>query len=166
MRLELAQSPKEHAELSMIVDLLRNDLSRVCSARSVKVGAHRRLEAYQNVHHAVSTITGQLAPGTGVSEIFRAAFPGGSITGCPKIRSMEIIDELEPHVRHVYTGAMGYMGWHDNMDLNIAIRTAIRKGERACFSVGGGIVFDSRPQDEFEETLHKARTLFETIRNL
>lgn len=150
----------------MIVDLLRNDLSRMCRPRSVAVTDHRRLEAYENVHHAVSTVTGQLIPGISPGEILRASFPGGSITGCPKIRSMEIIDELEPNVRHVYTGSIGYIGWHSNMDLNIAIRTAIRKKDAAYFSVGGGIVYDSTPGDEFDETLHKARTLFRTLSSL
>ena len=166
MKTELASSVKEHSELSMIVDLLRNDISRICVGKSVKVREHRRLEAYQNVHHAVSIVTGELRPDISSGEILRATFPGGSITGCPKIRSMEIIDELEPHVRHVYTGSIGYLGWHSNMDLNIAIRTAIRKKNTACFSVGGGIVFDSRPADEFEETLHKGRTLMETLKSL
>lgn len=166
MRVELVQSKKEHAELSMIVDLLRNDLSRVCAPKSVAVTEHRRLEAYQNVFHCVSIITGEIAQNTSGGNILRATFPGGSITGCPKIRAMEIIDELEPNVRHVYTGSIGYLGWHDNMDLNIAIRTAIRKGGKAYFSVGGGIVFDSTRQDEYEETLHKARTLFETLKSL
>ncbi|MBI9077422.1 MAG: aminodeoxychorismate synthase component I [Desulfatibacillum sp.] len=166
MKAELVSSVKEHSELSMIVDLLRNDISRICVGKSVKVKEHRRLEAYQNVHHAVSVVTGELRPDISPGEILRATFPGGSITGCPKIRSMEIIDELEPHVRHVYTGSIGYVGWHANMDLNIAIRTAIRKKDMAWFSVGGGIVFDSNPADEFEETLHKARTLLETLQSL
>lgn len=166
MKEELASSVKEHSELSMIVDLLRNDISRICTGKSVKVMKHRRLETYENVHHAVSIVAGELRPGITPGEILRGTFPGGSITGCPKIRSMEIIDELEPHVRHVYTGSIGYLGWHENMDLNIAIRTAVRKKDKAYFSVGGGIVFDSQPADEFEETLHKGRTLLETLKSL
>ncbi|ACL02932.1 Chorismate binding-like protein [Desulfatibacillum aliphaticivorans] len=166
MKEELASSVKEHSELSMIVDLLRNDISRICVGKSVKVTEHRRLEAYENVHHAVSIVAGELRPGITPGEILRGTFPGGSITGCPKIRSMEIIDELEPHVRHVYTGSIGYLGWHENMDLNIAIRTAVRKKDKAYFSVGGGIVFDSQPADEFDETLHKGRTLLETLKSL
>jgi len=163
LRRELADSPKDDAELSMIVDLLRNDLGKVCSARSVKVAEHKRLEAYQNVYHLVSIVTGQLRPTASHADILRATFPGGSITGCPKIRAMEIIDELEPHVRHVYCGAMGYLGLHENMDLNVAIRTAIFARGRAHFAVGGGIVYDSREEDEYEETLHKGRTLFKVI---
>jgi para-aminobenzoate synthetase component 1 len=150
----------------MIVDLLRNDLGRICRPRSVRVAEHKRLESYQNVHHLVSIVTGELREATGYGEILRATFPGGSITGCPKIRAMEIIDELEPQVRHVYTGAIGYLGWHENMDLNVAIRTALVREGMCSFSVGGGIVYDSEEQDEYQETLHKARTLFDVLENL
>jgi para-aminobenzoate synthetase component 1 len=163
LRRELAESRKDDAELSMIVDLLRNDLGKVCAPRSVEVVEHRRLEAYQNVYHSVSIITGQVRPEVTQVDILRAAFPGGSITGCPKIRAMEIIDELEPHVRHVYCGAIGYLGLHRNLDLNVAIRTAIIAHGRAHFAVGGGIVYDSREEDEYDETLHKGRTLFKLI---
>ncbi len=162
-RRELAASPKDDAELSMIVDLLRNDLGKVCQARTVKVKEHKRLEAYQNVYHLVSVVTGRLNPGTGFGDILRATFPGGSITGCPKIRAMEIIDELEPHVRHVYTGALGYLGLHRTMDLNVAIRTGVVADGWAHFSVGGGVVYDSDEEAEYEETLHKGRTLFRLI---
>jgi len=163
LRRELADSPKDDAELSMIVDLLRNDLGKVCAPRSVAVQEHKRLEAYQNVHHLVSIVTGKVRPGVNQVDILRATFPGGSITGCPKIRAMEIIDELEPHVRHVYCGAIGYLGLHRNLDLNVAIRTAIVSRGQAHFAVGGGVVYDSREEDEFEETLHKAGTLFRVI---
>ncbi|MEM5786554.1 MAG: anthranilate synthase component I family protein [Syntrophobacteraceae bacterium] len=259
---ELVQSPKDDAELSMIVDLLRNDLGRVCRARSVRVAEHKMLETYGNVHHLVSVVSGELEPRVTNGDLIRATFPGGSITGCPKIRAMEIIDELEPCVRHVYTGSVGYLGWHDNMDLNVAIRTAIVKQEStpeppgacshivesvspgpkraACgisgkqrntavanlsaprlspgqrrgsdsdtagqaesspcpadagresgrgltaaivsaapsdggreaggsicyFSVGGGIVYDSDEEEEYQETLHKGRTLFELIEKI
>jgi para-aminobenzoate synthetase component 1 len=163
LRRELAESLKDDAELSMIVDLLRNDLGKVCAPRTVKVKEHKRLEAYQNVYHLVSIVTGQVRPEVNQVDILRATFPGGSITGCPKIRAMEIIDELEPHVRHVYCGAIGYLGCHRNLDLNVAIRTAvIAKGE-AHFSVGGGVVYDSKEEDEYEETIHKGRTLFKVI---
>jgi para-aminobenzoate synthetase component I len=162
-RRELAASLKDDAELSMIVDLLRNDLGKVCRAKSVRVQEHKRLEAYQNVYHLVSIVTGRLQPGTSQVDILRATFPGGSITGCPKIRAMEIIDELEPHVRHVYTGALGYLGLHRNMDLNVAIRTGIAADGWGHFSVGGGVVYDSDEEAEFEETLHKGRTLFRLI---
>jgi len=156
---DLVNSRKDDAELSMIVDLLRNDIGKVCSAGSVKLREHKRLETYQNVFHLVSIIDGVLDDDKDVIDLIRATFPGGSITGCPKIRSMEIIDELEPVRRHIYTGSIGYIGFHDSMDLSIAIRTATIKGSRLVFSVGGGIVFDSDPADEYEETLHKGRTL-------
>jgi len=162
-RRELLASTKDDAELSMIVDLLRNDLGKVCRARSVRVKEHKRLEAYQNVYHLVSIVNGALRPGTSHMDILRATFPGGSITGCPKIRSMEIIDELEPQVRHVYTGAIGYLGLHRNVDLNVAIRTAIVADGWGHFSVGGGVVYDSDEQAEYEETLHKGHTLFRLI---
>ena len=160
---ELLASPKEAAELSMIVDLLRNDIGRVCLGGSVKVREHKRLEAYENVFHLVSIVTGQLRPHCRHGEILRAAFPGGSITGCPKIRAMEIIDELEPVIRHVYCGSIGYLGLHRNLDLNIAIRTAIASQGRVHFAVGGGIVYDSEEVAEYEETLHKGMTLFKVI---
>ncbi len=163
LRRELQDSLKDDAELSMIVDLLRNDLGKVCEARSVKVAEHKRLEAYQNVYHLVSIVTGKVRAGATHVDILRAAFPGGSITGCPKIRSMEIIDELEPQVRHVYCGAIGYLGLNRNLDLNVAIRTAIISRGEAHFAVGGGVVYDSDDADEYEETLHKGRTLFRLI---
>lgn len=159
----LENDPKDDAELSMIVDLMRNDLGRVCDTGSVRVAEHKRLETYQNVHHLISIVTGELRPETTPGALLRATFPGGSITGCPKIRAMEIIDELEPHVRHIYTGSIGYLGWHGNLDLNIAIRTAIIQNGMGYYAAGGGIVFDSREQDEYEETLHKARTLFQCV---
>ena len=162
-RRELMESLKDDAELSMIVDLLRNDLGKVCRGRTVRVKEHKRLEAYQNVYHLVSIVTGELKDGTSHGDILRATFPGGSITGCPKIRAMEIIDELEPQVRHVYTGAIGYLGLHRNLDLNVAIRTAIVANGWGHFSVGGGVVFDSDEAAEYEETLHKGRTLFRLI---
>jgi len=163
---ELLESIKDDAELSMIVDLLRNDLGRVCLPRTIRVAEHKRLESYQNVHHLVSIVIGRLSEDVSYGDLLRATFPGGSITGCPKIRSMEIIDELEPNVRHIYTGSIGYLGWHQNMDLNIAIRTALIKDETCYFSVGGGIVYDSDEEDEYQETLHKGRTLFQVIERI
>ena len=159
LKAELAESPKDDAELSMIVDLLRNDIGRACAGGSVVVAEHKRLEAYQNVYHLVSVVEGTLAEGKYSTDLIRAAFPGGSITGCPKIRAMEIIDELESRRRHVYTGSIGYVSFHDTMDLSIAIRTATVVGDRLVFSVGGGIVYDSDPASEYEETLHKGQTL-------
>jgi len=166
LSLELRTSPKDDAELSMIVDLLRNDLGRVCRPRTIRVAEHKRLESYQNVHHLISIVTGELWENATYGKILRATFPGGSITGCPKIRSMEIIDELEPNIRHVYTGSIGYLGWHGNMDLNVAIRTALVNRDVCYFSVGGGIVYDSNEEDEYQETLHKARTLFDVMEKL
>jgi len=156
---DLLQSAKDDAELSMIVDLMRNDLGRVCRGGSVRVVEHRRLEKYHNVFHLVSVVEGELMPDKDSVDLLRAAFPGGSITGCPRIRAMEIIDELEPVRRHVYTGSIGYLSFHDTMDLSIAIRTATVHQNRIFFSVGGGVVYDSDPADEFAETLHKGKTL-------
>lgn len=162
----LLNSSKDDAELSMIVDLLRNDLGKICKIGTVSVDEHKRIEEYQNVFHLVSIIRGKVRGGITYGDIIRATFPGGSITGCPKIRSMEIIDELEPHVRHVYTGSIGYWGLHGNMDLNIAIRTMIISNRRAYLSVGGGVVYDSDPVLEYEETIHKGRTFFEVLEGL
>ncbi|MFO7861797.1 MAG: aminodeoxychorismate synthase component I [Desulfosalsimonas sp.] len=156
---ELQSSEKEDAELSMIVDLMRNDLGRVCAAGTVAVAEHKRLEAWPNVFHLVSVIRGRLAENKDSVDLIRAAFPGGSVTGCPRIRAMEIIDELEPACRHVYTGSIGYIGFDGQMDLSIAIRTAVIRGNRMFFSVGGGVVFDSDPASEYEETLHKGRSV-------
>ncbi|MFH0724763.1 MAG: aminodeoxychorismate synthase component I [Pseudomonadota bacterium] len=163
-RQELLTSRKDDAELSMIVDLLRNDIGKVCSAGSVRVTEHKRIEAYRNVYHLVSIVEGILLPGRDAVDLIRATFPGGSITGCPKIRAMEIIDELEPTRRHIYTGSIGYISFHDTMDLSIAIRTATVLNGRLVFSVGGGIVFDSNPADEYEETLHKGQTLMTVLK--
>ncbi len=162
---ELLESQKDDAELSMIVDLLRNDLGKVCQAGSVRVVRHKRLEAYHNVYHLVTDVAGRLDGDRDAVALIKALFPGGSITGCPKIRAMEIIDELEPHRRHIYTGAIGYVSFHDTMDLSIAIRTATLFDDKIIFSVGGGIVFDSDPCSEYEETLHKGRTLMEVFQD-
>jgi para-aminobenzoate synthetase component 1 len=162
-RKDLVKSKKDDAELSMIVDLLRNDIGKVCVGDSVKVKEHKRVEAYENVYHLVSVIEGELSERMGSADLIKASFPGGSITGCPKIRSMEIIDELESVRRHIYTGSIGYVSFHDTMDFSIAIRTALIKNDTLFFSVGGGIVYDSDPLDEYEETLHKGKTFFDVI---
>ena len=164
MMAELSASPKDDAELSMIVDLLRNDLGKVSTGGSVKVIQHKRLEAYENVFHLVSIVEGRLAPEKNAIDLIKATFPGGSITGCPKIRAMEIIDELEPCRRHIYTGSIGYISFHETMDLSIAIRTATIAAGKILFSAGGGIVYDSDPLKEFQETLHKGKTLMETMK--
>ena len=163
LREELEGSKKDEAELSMIVDLLRNDIGKVCRAGSVRVAAHKRVEGYQNVYHLVSVVEGALEEEKSAVDLIRATFPGGSITGCPKIRSMEIIDELEPVRRHVYTGSIGYIGFDRSLDLSIAIRTATISGGKVVFSVGGGIVYDSDAALEYEETLHKGRTLTQAL---
>jgi para-aminobenzoate synthetase component 1 len=163
LRLELEQSQKDDAELSMIVDLLRNDLGKVCRPRSVHVAQHKMVESYRNVFHLVSIVKGTLDAGYNSVDLIKATFPGGSITGCPKIRAMEIIDEIEPNRRHIYTGSIGYISFHDTMDLSIAIRTATICHGKMIFSVGGGIVYDSDPQDEYNETLHKGMTIMKTL---
>ena len=160
---ELLRSEKNRAELAMITDLLRNDLGRVSAYGTVRVEDAARLEAYTNVFHLVSVVTGRLVPGRDLVDILRATFPGGSITGCPKIRAMEIIDKLEPTARSVYTGSIGYLGFDGSMDLNIAIRTLIQKGNDLYYQVGGGIVYDSDPEAEYEETLYKAASMREAI---
>lgn len=161
--IELQQSKKDDAELSMIVDLMRNDFGKVCKAGSIRVAKHKMLESYQNVYHLVSIIEGILSNGRNSVDVIKATFPGGSITGCPKISAMKIIDKLESHNRHIYTGSIGYVSFHNSMDLSIAIRTATILNGKIIFSAGGGIVSDSKPDDEYDETLHKSRTLMEVF---
>ncbi len=164
MREELLASAKDHAELAMIVDLERNDLGKVCDYGTVRVREHAAIEEYETVFHLVSTVTGRLyRPEHDEFSLVRATFPGGSITGAPKIRAMEIIEELEPHARNVYTGSIGYVSFHGRMDLNIVIRTLILQNGRVYGQFGGGIVADSDPQMEYEETLHKARGVLEAL---
>ncbi|HSW45520.1 MAG TPA: anthranilate synthase component I family protein [Phycisphaerae bacterium] len=160
---ELAASPKDRAELAMIVDLERNDLGRVCEFGSIRVASAPgspaypyAMESHPTVHHLVADVTGRLAEGRDATDLVRACFPGGSITGAPKVRAMEIIDELEPVERSVYTGVIGYFSLTGDMTLNIAIRTLIIAGGRLHLYTGGGIVADSRPADEYRETQAKA----------
>jgi len=159
----LAESAKDRAENLMIVDLMRNDLSRVCAPGSVRVSELFSLERYATVHHLVSTVVGELEHGCDPLHLLRAAFPGGSITGAPKLRAMEIIAELEPSRRGVYCGSIGYWSLTGDLDTNIAIRTAIVQGDRVSFSAGGGIVADSEPVPEYTETLDKARGLIDAL---
>ena len=154
--LALTESAKDQAENLMIVDLMRNDLSRVCAPGTVRVPELFALERYATVHHLVSTVVGALSPGTDVFDLLRAAFPGGSITGAPKVRAMEIIAELEPSERSVYCGAIGYWSVTGCSDSSIAIRTAVARAGRVYFNVGGGIMVDSDPELEYRETLDKA----------
>ena len=147
----------------MIVDLMRNDLGRVCAPGTVRVPELCGLETFPTVFHLTSTVEGRLGPAAGPVDLLRAAFPGGSITGAPKIRAMEIIEELEPTRRSVYTGAIGFLGFAGTMDLNIAIRTILCTRGRALYQVGGGIVYDSDPAQEYAETLHKGKALAEAL---
>ncbi len=156
---ELIESKKEKAELLMITDLLRNDLGRVCDYGSIHVKELRHIEQYQTVFQATATIEGKLSQERDAFDLLKACFPGGSITGCPKIRAMEIIDELEPTRRMIYTGSFGYIDFSGNMDFNILIRTFLHYQNTLSFQVGGGIVYDSIPEKEYEETLVKAKAL-------
>ncbi|HLP08761.1 MAG TPA: aminodeoxychorismate synthase component I [Opitutaceae bacterium] len=156
---ELLASEKDRAELLMIVDLERNDLGRVCETGSVRVDELCRLETHPTVHHLVAAVRGRLRPECDALDAVRAAFPGGSITGAPKVRAMQLIDELETVRRGVYTGAIGWIGFDGDCDLNIAIRTIVCRGGRAYYHVGGGVVWDSDPESEFQETLDKGRAL-------
>jgi len=162
-RAELLASAKDRAENVMIVDLLRNDLGRVCEYGSVNVAKVCELESYRTVHHLVSEVHGKLRPGMGPIDLLRAAFPGGSVTGAPKVRAMEIIAELEPTARGPYCGSLGYIGFDGSMDTNILIRTFTVGHGWAQFPVGGGIVADSDPAREYEETLHKAAGLLRAL---
>jgi len=158
---ELLSSIKDHAENMMIVDLERNDLGRVCRFGTVRVTELAILEKYPTVYHLTSTVVGQLKEGNGRIELLKATLPGGSITGAPKIRAMEIIDELEPTRRSIYTGNIGYLGFNGNMDLSIVIRTFLIKGNMAYFQAGGAVVYDSQPEAEYQETLDKVRALID-----
>ncbi|HEY7423542.1 MAG TPA: aminodeoxychorismate synthase component I [Gemmataceae bacterium] len=161
---ELLRSAKDRAENVMIIDLLRNDLGRVCAYGSVRVPAVCRLESYRTVHHLVSEVVGRLRPGLGPIDLLRAAFPGGSVTGAPKVRAMQIIAELESTARGPYCGSLGYIGFDGSMDTNILIRTFTVGRGWMQFPVGGGIVADSTPEAEYEETLHKAEGLLRALR--
>ena len=159
----LIASDKDRAENLMIADLLRNDISRVCRPGTVRATELFRLESFANVHHLVSIIEGHLRPGIGPVDVIRAMFPCGSVTGAPKIRAMQIIAELEPVARGPCYGSIGWIGLDGQMDLNVAIRTAVITERRAAFHAGGAVVSDSSPEDEYEETLDKARALAATL---
>ncbi|NOT66291.1 MAG: aminodeoxychorismate synthase component I [Methylotenera sp.] len=156
---ELEISPKDKAENVMIVDLLRNDLGKTCAIGSVKVKQLFQLQSFANVHHLVSIIVGKLKPSATAVDVLRSCFPGGSITGAPKLRAMQIIDELEPHRRGLYCGVIGYIGFDGNMDTNIAIRTVVNCKKVLSFYAGGGIVADSEVSKEYDETLDKAASI-------
>ena len=163
---ELLASPKDNAELLMITDLERNDLGRVCEFGSVRVRELVRVETYATVHHLVSTVEGTLRSDVNHVDCVRACFPGGSITGAPKIRAMQIIDELEPRARGVYTGAIGFLGYNALTHLNIAIRTVVYQDGRLTFHAGGGIVADSEPDAEYDETFAKAKGILNGLDQL
>jgi para-aminobenzoate synthetase component 1 len=160
---QLRDSGKDRAELNMIVDLERNDLGRICETGSVRVTQPPHVEAHPTVYHGVAEIAGTLRHGVGLPEILRAIFPGGSVTGAPKVRAMEIIDELEPVRRGPYCGAIGYLAGDGTMQLNVAIRTMVLRNGLAHVPVGGGIVADSSPAAEYEETLVKARAMLAAL---
>lgn len=159
----LLNSEKDKAELLMIVDLERNDLGKISETGSVAVTELFHLEEYATVYHLVSTVIGRVEERYSVMDCIKATFPGGSITGAPKIRAMEIIDELEPTQRNIYTGCIGYIGFDGWTDLNIVIRTIVIKEDKAYFQVGGGIVWDSEPEAEYQETLDKAKALIKAL---
>lgn len=163
-RKELENSEKDKSELLMIVDLERNDLSKVCENNSVKVTELFKIEEYATVFHLVSEIVGKLKKENSAVKCIKEAFPGGSITGAPKIRSMEIIEELEGVKRNLYTGSIGYFDLRGNSDLNIVIRTIVKKDNKAYFGVGGGITFESNEEEEYYETIQKAKALMRVLR--
>lgn len=160
---ELAESEKDGAEHVMIVDLERNDLGRVCDYDTVHVPEFKTIESYANVHHMVSTVAGRVHPSRDLVDCIRNSFPGGSITGAPKVRAIELIDELELTARGVYCGSIGYIDFSGRVDLNIAIRTAVKHDDKLYFQVGGGIVADSDPEEEYQETLTKAQSFVKTL---
>lgn len=162
-RQELIDSEKDKSELLMIVDLERNDLSKVCKPHSVKVTELFKLEEYSTVFHLVSNVVGELKDEYTSVDCVKACFPGGSITGAPKVRSMEVIEELEPTRRNIYTGCIGYLGFDGNADLNIVIRTILMKDGKAYLGVGGGITWESIKEEEYDETIDKARALMRVL---
>lgn len=159
----LKNSEKDHSELLMVVDLERNDLSKVCTPHTVQVTELFQIESYATVHHLVCAITGVLKPDTSAVMALRACYPGGSITGTPKIRTMEIIDELEGLSRNLYTGSMGYFDLRGNADFNIIIRTILKKDGQAIFGIGGGITWESDPESEWAETIDKGKALMRVL---
>jgi para-aminobenzoate synthetase component 1 len=160
---ELLESAKDRAENVMIADLVRNDLGRVCLPGSVRAETLCGLESFATVHHLASTISGRLRPDRDRVDLLRALFPGGSMTGAPKVRAMEVIDELEAEERGIYSGSIGYLSLDGGMDFNIVIRTIVCAAGRAHLRVGGGIVADSDPRAEYRETLDKARALLDVL---
>ncbi len=163
LEVELLADEKERAEHIMLVDLGRNDIGRVSKLGTVKVNDIMQIERYSHVMHIVSNVTGELLEGKDAIDVLRATLPAGTVSGAPKIRAMEIIDELEPHGRGIYAGAVGYIGWNGNLDTAIAIRTAVLIGDRVYVQAGGGLVADSVPKSEWQESMAKARALLRAI---
>ena len=163
LRRELLAHPKERAEHIMLIDLERNDLGRICETGTVEVDELMVVETYEHVHHIVSNVRGHLRRGVTPVDVIRAVFPGGTITGCPKVRCMEIIAELEQQGRSFYTGSFGYLGLDGSMDLNILIRSMLLNNRQVSFRTGAGIVADSDPQSEVTETEDKARGLLRAL---
>jgi anthranilate synthase component 1 len=161
--LDLLADPKELAEHLMLIDLGRNDVGRVSATGSVTLTEKMVIERYSHVMHIVSNVTGRILPGMSAIDVLRATFPAGTVSGAPKIRAMEIIDELEPVKRGVYAGAVGYLSWSGNMDTAIAIRTAVIKDEILHIQAGAGIVADSLPANEWDETMNKGRAIFRAV---
>ena len=163
LRQQLIASPKERAEHIMLIDLERNDLGRICKPGSVDVNELMAVETYAHVHHIESSVRGRLREGATPADVIRALFPGGTITGCPKVRTMQIINELEATPRLAYTGSMGYLNLDGSLDLNILIRSIMVAGDRLSFKAGAGIVADSEPRRELEETRAKAKGLLKSL---
>lgn len=161
---QLQESVKDRAELTMIVDLERSDLGKVCRTGSVSAEMPFRIEKFPTVYHLVATVTGNIDKPKGIFDLLKASFPGGSITGAPKIKAMEIIERLEPVRRGIYTGSLGYIGFDGRADLNIVIRTIVKKQGKFYFQVGGGITAESVPESEYNETLDKARALLRALK--
>ncbi len=163
MEVELLNDPKELAEHLMLIDLGRNDAGRVCNTGTVEVTDQMEVERYSHVMHIVSNVVGDLKKGLSAMDVLRATFPAGTVSGAPKIRAMEIIDELEPVKRGIYAGAVGYLSWNGNMDTAIAIRTAVIKDEMLYIQAGAGVVYDSQPTLEWKETMNKGRAIFRAV---
>jgi para-aminobenzoate synthetase component 1 len=163
LREELAASEKERAELAMIVDLSRNDLARACRTGTVRVAVPRRIVSFRRVHQAIAVVRGRLRPGLDVVDALQAAFPPGSVTGAPKVRAMEVLDDLEGEGRGPYCGALGWVDAGGDADLAVGIRTLLLAGDRVSYRVGGGITLRSDPEAEWRETLDKGRGLFAAL---
>ena len=163
---KLKSDPKEIAEHLMLIDLGRNDVGRIAEVGSVKTTEEMKIEKYSHVMHLVSNVVGKIKKGLTSIDVLKATFPAGTLSGAPKIRAMEIIDELEPDRRGVYGGAVGYLSWTGNMDVAIAIRTAVIQGKYLSVRAGGGIVYDSDPESEYQESLNKAMSFMKAVEEM